>query len=196
MALSTAILAAAFQASRASGAISLMGQDFDRLAAGIAQAVVQWGVGQAQNLALTGTAVGSGGVGSIVTATTRISIPQNFGVMLGALRGAGVQGPTGVSLASAISNGIATAFSTSAQYAGVSSSVGVGSDISRITVANAATLVSMLNTTLGNGPSIGILSSGLGNGIAALLLQGVGFGTVTGVSTPYTASGATFSTVV
>lgn len=196
MALTPAILVAALQGSRSSGSVSLMGPDYDRIVVGIAQAIFQWGVGQPQNLALTGSAVGSAGVGAITPVTTRITVPPSFGIMLSALTGAGVKGPTGVSMASAVSNGISLAFSSSAQYTGVSSTVGAGQDISRITVANAATLIALLNANLGNGPSIGMLSNGLGNGIASMLLQGVGTGTVTGIPTPFAATGVTFSTVV
>ena len=200
MSLTIPTVFAALQAARSSGSFSMGGTDFDRLAMGIAQAVVTWGVGQPQNLSLSGTAVGSGGFGTIAPPTTRIIVPPNQGVVLGAMTGAGLSGPTGLSLAAVIANGISSAFTSSAQYSGVSSTVGVGSDTSRFSLSNAASLVGILNGTLtasaGAGLAIGMLSTGIGNGIASMLLQGTGFGAVTGVPTPFAATGVTISMVV
>ena len=200
MALTPPVILASLQAFRTSGSLPMMGVDFDRMAAGIAQAVFQWGVGQPQNLALLGIAVGSGGSGVIAPPATKLIVPPNPGVVLGAMTGAGIAGPTGVSLAAVIANGISSAFTSSGQYSGVSTTVGVGTDNSKIIVSNAASLIGTLNgvlsSMLGAGPSIGMLSTGLGNGIAAMLLQGTGTGAITGAPGPYPASGSTTSMVV
>jgi hypothetical protein len=78
--------------------------------------------------------------------------------------------------------------------------VGAGSDSSKISIANAASLIGILNgvlsSVMGAGPAIGMLSTGLGNGIAALLLQGTGSGAITGGGSPYAASGVTTAVVV
>jgi len=200
MALNPAVILTALQAARSSGALPLLGINYDRLATGIAQGVSQWGVGQPQNLALTGMATGFGGAGTIVSAGTKIVVPANYGVVLGALISAGMVGPVGPSLAMAVTNGISSAFTVSGQYSGVSSMVGSGNDVAKVTMANAGTLIGILNSvlvgSLGTGSSIGMLSAGLGNGIASLLLLGTGTGVVMGTPGPYAATGPTLSVVI
>jgi len=196
MALTYPLIFASLQACRMSGGIPLSGSDFDRLASGIAQGIVQWGVGQQQNLALTGVAVGSGGFGVINPPATKVIVAPNSGTLITALNGAGIKGMSSTSLAVAVANGISMAFSAYGQYSGVSSTVGVGSDTSRITVANATTLIGIFKGTLGAGLSIEMLSIGFGNGIATMLLQGTGLGSVSGIPTPYAASGMTVSMMV
>lgn len=200
MAITIPVVQAALQAARASGGLTLAGPNFDTMSLGIAQAIVQWGVGQPQNLSLTGVTAGSGGTGIINPPTTKIIVPPNVGTLMAALSGAGVSGPVGMSLATVVAMGVSNAFSSSGQYLGVSPTVGVGTDTSRISVSNAAALVGILmgclDATMGAGSSIGMLSTGLGNGISALLLQGTGIGAVTGIPAPYAAAGVTTSVVV
>lgn len=196
MALTPAVILGSLLAARASGGVPMNGVNFDKMAMGIANSVSTWAVMQPQNLALTGVAVGTGGVGNIMAPTTKLIVPPNPGLMMGAFAGAGLVGPSGSSLATVIAIGISTAFTSAGQYQGLSPMVGVGSDTSKITVANAASLIGLLNVNLGAGPLAGVLSIGLGNGIAALLLQGFGMGAITGVPAPYPASGATLSGVV
>jgi len=196
MALTSASIYSALMGARA----SLLGPNFNTLALGISQAIVQWGISQPQNLSLRGVAVGTLGSGIISAPTTRIIVPPNPGIMTSSLKGAGVLGPVGSNLAIVVSNAISFAFSSSGQYSGVSSSVGTGSDTSKVVVANATSLVGILKnsltSTMGAGPTIGMLSVGLGNGIAMLILQGTGVGAVTGVSSPFASSGVTTSVVM
>lgn len=202
MALTPNIIQAALLASRTAASHPFNGVNFDRLALGIGSGVASWAVGQPQNLALTGTATGLLGTGTIPAPTTRLTVPPNSGILQAALVGAGVNGVLVPSLALVVSLGISQAFSTSGQYTGSSGTVGSGADVSLITVSNAASLVGILNGTLaaavGTGPSSALLAAGLGNGIASLLLQGTGVGAVVGVPVFPTVPGAspTFSTVV
>jgi len=200
VALTPAIIQGSLLAARASGGVPLNGMSFDKMAMGIANGVIAWAVMQPQNLALTGVAVGTGGVGNVMAPTTKLIVPPNPSLMMGAFTGAGLIGPSGSSLATVVSIGISTAFTSAGQYQGLSPTVGVGSDTSKITVANAASLIGLLNANLnammGAGSLIGVLSIGLGNGITSLLLQGFGMGAVTGAPAPYPASGVTLSGVV
>ena len=107
----------------------------------------------------------------------------------------------GVSLASVVAFGISNAFTSSAQYLGTSGGVGIGQDVSKVTVANAASLVPFLLGNLsgalgGSGLALPQLVTGLANGIATLLLSGTGTGTVVGAPSPAPATGATLSVVV
>ena len=123
-------------------------------------------------------------------------------LMQSALAGAGMVGPLSQSLAVVVTLGISQAFSTSGQYAGVSPTVAVGADISKVTVANGPSLIGILNANLsavlGPGPALGFMTTGLGMGIASLLLQGTGAGPVTGtpVVPPVASGGVTNSVVV
>ena len=51
------------------------GPNFDRLALGLSTGITAWAIGQPQNLALSGTAVGIAGAGIINPATTRLIVP-------------------------------------------------------------------------------------------------------------------------
>ena len=201
MALAPPIIYGALASARGSGTFPFGGVPFDQLAMGIANGVSAWAIGQQANLALVGVSTGTAGGGAVNPLTTTITVPNNVGAVLGALSAAGMVGPLGMSLAPVVSSGISTAFSSAAQYTGTSAGVGIGADVSKIVVANPATLISMLMSTLsaslgGGGPALFIFATGLGNGIAALLLGGFGVGTVQGTASPSSAVGVTNSVVV
>ena len=202
MALSPPVIQGALLSARASAPFPFAGTNFDKLALGIGLAVSQWGLGQPQNLALLGAATGISGAGAIIPATSKLVVPPTVGLIQGALAGAGMVGQLAQSLAVVVAMGISQAFSVSGQYVGVSSSVGTGSDVSKVTVANAGTLIGILNANLsavlGPGPALGNMAAGLGNGIPLLLLQGTGAAAVTGSPTipPLPAGGVTNSVVV
>lgn len=199
MALTPPLLTSLLLASRASGTFPFAGAAFDLLAQGIANGVCAWSIYQPQNLALTGVATGTAGSGFVLPPASRLIVPPNVPAVLGALTAAGMNGPLGLALATVVSNGIAGTFTGYGQYGGMVAGVGVGADVSKVTLANAATLTATLMGTLaaavgGGGPALSMLCSGLANGIAALLLGGTGTGSVTGP--PSNAPGAGTSTSV
>ena len=202
MALFPPLIQAALLANRACAPNPFNGVAYTNLAAGVAQAVSQWAVGQPYNLALTGASVGSAGAGTIATVLSKIIVPPTVDPMRIALAGAGLNGPLGESLAISMALGIAEAFSLYAQYTGTSVGVGVGSDTSKITVANAPALIGILEEALPgaglSGPALHQMTVGLGNGISALLLLGGGTAAVAGVPTVPTAPavGSTNSVMV
>jgi len=199
MALTVPTLYQALLASRFSGGFPFAGVPYDALALGIASGVVQWGIGQPTNLALTGWATGIAGAGTIPAVSSRLLIPSTASVVVAALSGAGMKGPLSLSLATAVAMGIAQGFTASGQYWGTVAGVGTGTDVSRITVANAPALVGILESTLrsslGSGLATSMMTQGLGNGIASLLLQGTGTASVVGVVSGGPASGTTNSVV-
>jgi hypothetical protein len=183
MALTVPTLYQALLASRFSGGFPFAGVPYDALALGIASGVVQWGIGQPTNLALTGWATGIAGAGTIPAVSSRLLIPSTASVVVAALSGAGMKGPLSLSLATAVAMGIAQGFTASGQYWGTVAGVGTG------------ILESTLRSSLGSGLATSMMTQGLGNGIASLLLQGTGTASVVGVVSGGPASGTTNSVV-
>lgn len=201
MALSPPGIYSALSASRTAGVFPFRGVSFDQLAQGIANGVFIWGVGNPANLALQGVSMGTGGTGTILPVSTALLVPNATGAVLGAFLAAGMNGPLGQSLAPVVSTGISSVFSTLGRYSGVSAGVGAGADISKVVISNPVTLTTSLMSALsasfgGGGPALSIFASGLGNGIAALLLGGTGTGTVTGPASPTAMVGLTNSVVI
>lgn len=123
-------------------------------------------------------------MGAIVSPLSRLVIPPNVSVMRAAFLGAGLVGPLGDSLATAITLGLTEAFNLYGNYAGLSSLVAVGQDTSKITLANPVSLIGILNMSLPGagvaGLAAGQMAVGLGNGISGLLLLGGGTAPVAG----------------
>ena len=198
MALTTPVIQAQLEASKLVGPFPFNGVTFPSLALAIAQGVSLWAVGNSANLALSGVSAGTAGAGAV--AGFKITVPPNNGAIETALRASGVGGQLVPSLAMTVAMGIATAFTLSAQYSGLSTGVGVGTDVSAVSIANPATLTTLLlaqlHAVVGRGQATSSLAAGLGQGIAIMLLGSVGLGTVTGPSSVVGAGGTTFSTVV
>ena len=200
MSLTTSAVYASLMGARTSGGLPFLGLNFDRLALGTAQGVVQWGVSQPQNLLLGGAASGPPGNGVINPFTTRLFVPPAVGVLTAALAGAGMVGPLAQPLATAITTGITTAIITAAQYLGTAVGVSNGADVTKVVLANPASLIGIfmmtLRATLGSGPALNQMAVGLGNGIAGLFMLGVGAGVVTGMPSPPATSGVGVTTSV
>lgn len=198
--LSEAGLYSTLQGNRSLAQFPLLGVNFNGFALGVSKAVVGWAKGNPVNLGLTGLAVGTVGSGVIIPATTKIVVPPNVPAMAACLSGAGFNGPLMPSIALVVSVSVAQFFTLHGSYSGVAPTVGTGQDLSKVTVANPATLIPMLMSSLGSdlgfGPLTPQLSIGLATGIVTLLLAGVGTGTVTGASGPAPSSGPTTSVVV
>lgn len=197
MALTPPLIYQAFATNRA----LFNGPNFDRLALGLSTGLVTWAVGQPQNLALTGISTGIAGAGVIAPAATRLVVPPTVAILSAALIGAGMAGPLSGPLATVVTLGVSQTFAAYGQYSGAVAGVGTGADVSRVVVANPATLIGILQqslSVLGTGPALRMMAVGLGNGIAGLLLTGTGTGVVTGtpVVPPVPGSGISTSVVV
>lgn len=186
--------------ARAMAPFPLLGANFDRLAQAVSFAIPSWAVGQQTNLALTGVAAGNTGAGTINPVTTRLFIVPNVPAMLAGLHSAGMKGPMAQSLATIMAIGIATTFSKIGQYAGTAAGVGVGTDSSKISKANVATLTTTLEvfmaTFMGPGPANTMMAEGIARGVTDMLKSGTGVGMVVGTPAPYPGSGPTNSVVV
>jgi hypothetical protein len=165
------------------------------MATAVGTAVVVWSVIPV-NLGMVGVTSGVAG-GGLVNGKVTV-VPQPLPVT-GAAASAGLVGFLSPSVTRAIGMGVATAFSASAQYQGASVGVGVGSDISKIAIANPATLTATLQAVMSSSGMLGLnvprLSIALGTGISALLLTGTGVGVVTGPAGPSPGAGTSLSRV-
>ena len=184
-----ALTAPAMTAAILAAGPELKGQDFVRVSAAISTAVVAWAVVPA-NLALSGVTLGVLGAGVV---NGKLSVAPQPLPVIGAATASGLVGFMSPSFTRAVGLGIASTFSASGQYQGSSVGVGFGSDLSKVTVSNTATLISGLQAALNSTGIVGFdvpqVSVALGTGISALLLTGVGAGVVTGPVGPSPAGG-------
>lgn len=201
MPLNPALIYAELSAARASGGFPFAGFKFDQFASGVANGVAAWAIGQPQNVALQGISTGAVGSGVVALPTTRVFVPPTVPLMVAAFSGAGYNGPLAPSLATVVTIGLSGAFTKFAGYTGPVVGVGAGQDVAKVIVANPATLQPLLASSLlgslgGLGPSGVSLTVGLANGIAGLILLGVGTGTIIGSPGPGPGSGTSTSVIV
>ncbi len=201
MALLPPVIFSELQKAGSASPFPFTGVQFDQLAMGVSLAVSGWAIGQPQNVSLMGISAGAVGGGAVVPVTTKVLVAPNPPLMIAAFAGAGFVGPVGISLATVFAIGLGNAFTKNAQYVGPVAGVGVGQDVAKIISANANTLVPLIvsactGTLLGGGPMLTTFATGLANGLAAMLLTGVGTGTVAGVPGPSPASGASTCVLV
>lgn len=180
------------------GAANLNGPVWSLIAAAVGQSVEQWV--QTGGITLTGVTTGTAGGGTVLG--TRLFFPPQPLPMNAATAAISILGSTGQYAAAAIGIGVANALNSSAGYAGVSIGVGAGTDVSKVTSANAASLTNLLTARLAGvgivGPVALQFAAGVGSGLAAIALTGTSpvLGIVTGVPSPSAAFGNSSSTVV
>ena len=169
----------------------IMGQTLPTLARVVGNAVGSWAKSPI-NVLVVGNTVGQAGSGTV---TGKLFLSPSAPIILGGLNGAGVQGQTASMIAAAVAIGVATAFTSSAQYTGVSAGVGNGTDISTVKSTNPATLIPLIAAGF-QGTSGFMVAQGLGNGIADLIKTATGIGVVTGAGGTAPGTGTTpFSSV-
>lgn len=162
-----------------------LGPTFGPLSIAIGQAVHTWAI-LPTNLALTGVTTGTAGSG---LATGLVTVPPNPLLAASMFTANGVVGPTGVSLARAIGIGIPAAFTAGAQYAGLSVGVSSGTDLSKISVVNPATLnlqlLPIMQANFGGVLGISAAQTALAITNAVISLLAAGFTTpLTGIVSP------------
>ncbi len=163
------------------------GPGFPILANAIGLAVYTWAVIPA-NVRLQGVTTGLAGAGAVLGS---VIIPPNPALASAIIASSGLVGPTAPLLATALGVGIPTAF-LSAQYSGGSVGVSAGSDLSKITFANTATLIPLLTAFLA-GSSSPIVANAIASVVSGILLTGTGVGVVAPVA-PAPGPGAGIST--
>lgn len=183
------------------GGAKLNGPVWLGVAGAIGLSVEQWV--RAGGITLTGVTTGTAGGGAVVnTPNAFLFFPPQPLPLTASTAAVSILGNMGQFAASAIGIGVANALNSSAGYAGVSIGVGAGTDLSKVTRADAAPLIGLLTANLnavGIGGQTGLLFAGaVGSGLAALALTGTSpfIGIVTGLPTPSAATGTSISQVV
>lgn len=166
-----------------------------RLTVVLGIAVATWAQVPA-NLAMQGVTTGAAGSGVVTgkMAVTPAPLP-----VPAAVSAATVVGLDAASVARAVGLGVAAAFNASATYQGVSVGVGSGTDVSKVSLSNGPSLVAAIQaaalSTAFGGVVMPRVATGLGTGIAALLLTGTGIGVVAGPVGPAPGAGTSVSRV-
>jgi hypothetical protein len=147
------------------------------------------------NVVLNGTVLGPVGTG-VVAGKFALSGAGGVGLLTSSFFAAGLQGPLSPSMAKSVALGVALALNLSATYQGVSTGA-VGPDLSVVSLANPATLISLLVANLAAGGVAGPIgvsyAVGVGNGVAAMVRTGSGVGTATGIGGPVPGIGVSVS---
>ena len=116
--------------------------------------------------------------------------------------GAGSVGPVAALIGNAVSLGVASSFTASAQYTGASVGVGVGTDVSKVVYAEVGTLISNLMAfppAFFAGMPTGAQKSfctGIGLIVEVQLLAAAGMGAVAGPPSPSAAAGISNSVII
>lgn len=174
---------------------TLAGPTWFSLARAIGSAVVIW-VTNPANVVVSGVTTGAAGTGVVTGNLSVVPQPLPLSVAFLAADLRGVQAPL---MASAIGFGVAISVTGNAGYRGVSAGVGTGTDSSKVTFANPATLSQVFTSVAAGeglaGVQIPVLAYAIGTGIANLMLTGTGIGTVTGPAGGAPAVGTSLSSV-
>jgi len=178
----------------AGGAVYPGSQDLPRIAQAIGASLPVW-FQSPTNVLLNGVTAGFLGAG---TATGKVTFVPT-GQIIFALNSVGLNGPTAQGLGAAIEAGLVAILNVNASYIGVSVGVGTGTDITKVSISNPATLLPILLANLQaagiNGQQAAQLASGLSTGIAALVQTGSGFGAVAGPPGVFPSGGTSISRV-
>lgn len=192
MAVTPASLTAAILA--AGNAVYPGSVNLPKIATAIGNAVPSW-LPIPTNVLTQGVTAGTAGAGT----TQGKMIFVASGQVTAAFSAAGLTGQAFSGLATAVENGTSSTLNASAQYSGTSAGVGAGTDTTKISLSNAATLIALMLSNLASvgitGPTQAQLGTALGNGISTLVQTGFGFGGVAGAGSPVPASGTSVSVV-
>lgn len=189
------VAAQAITAAIIGAAPDLTGPSWFMLASSVGNAVSFW-IRVPSSVAITGIVTGTVGggkvTGKLFIAPTPIPLPAT-------VLAAGFSGPLSPRVASAIGMGVSTALNATAGYSG--NSIGaIGADVSKVILANPATLTTILVGSMASrglrGPQAPLLASGIANGIAAMVLTGIGTGVAAGPPGPSPAVGSSISKVI
>lgn len=170
-------------------------QNLPKIASAVGRSLPLW-LPLSTNVLAQGVTSGVAGVGTV---NGKLFVSGGAGLVVAALAQAGLVGPTGIGIGTAVGTGVASVLNASAQYIGASPGVGVGSDVTKVSFTNGATLIGLLfpnlQAVLVRGPLSSQLATGLGNGIAQMMSTGYGFGGVVGSPSPIPAVSTSLNTV-
>ena len=188
------ILAPVITSSIIAAAPTLNGPRWFQLASCIGQAVATWAVIPI-NVNISGVVTGTVGAGAVTGKMFFLPTPLPVPAMVAA---AGFVGPSAVLLANGVGLGVSGALNASAGYVGVSAGA-IGADVSKVVFANPETLITLLSSIFAAngflGPLAPELATGIGAGIAELVMTGTGTGAAAGVPGPAPAAGTSKSSL-
>lgn len=168
---------------------------FPRIATAVATAWTAW-VHTPGVVLLQGTVTGTLGSG-VVSGKLFLSVQ---GTIPAALRASGFDSSFGEEIGLAIEKGLATTITISGQYQGSSPSMGVGTDISTVRLAEPSSFSALLKAALQGSGVSGVLAqnllAGLGAGVPALTKTCRGVGAATGPTSGIAGSGPSVSVMV
>lgn len=166
-----------------------------RIASAVARSILSW-ISVPANVTVQGVTAGTAGTGTVNGKMLFSGAPN---LVSAGLAQVGVSGPSSSGIGLAIGAGVLSALNASAQYTGTSAAVGTGSDTSKTSNANSATLVPILIANLQGqsvaGSNAPQFASGVAMGIANIVLTGTGIGGVVGSASPTGASGTSVSVI-
>lgn len=196
--LSMFTIYAALQLYKNAATFPMSAAAFDQLAWSIADGVSDW-IDNPLNVTLAGISTGTVGVGAIPEHGTKLVVLPIIPLMSSGLASAGLVGPLASSLSIVVTLAIAHAVTQFGGYTGVCPTVGVGTDVSKVVMANPGALIVELQKAMAThrmtGAASARMATGLGLGIASLVLTGVGNGKVVGPPGPSPSTGPSFSKV-
>jgi hypothetical protein len=165
---------------QACGASTLRGPQFQLLATAISNATTTWAL---SSVVVGGVSTGALGSGTATGSILLVPNPAVFKASCPTLSGV-----LGGVVSNAICLGVAASVNSNCRYIGVSPSVGVGVDVSRVVLSDPGTLIPILTSNLRaftfTGIQSQILSAELSVALAGLFITGIGVGgIVTGVGT-------------
>lgn len=178
----------------ASGAASLNGPQFRRLAKAVGRSVARWIKFQA-NVLIVGSTNGAAGGGPV---TGKLFFVPALPAMVGAFTASSLTGPSARKVAFAVARGVYSALSATAGYRGQSTGA-IGADICKVVFANPATLIPILKANMASQKLIGfstnLLATAIANGVAAIVMTGTGTGVAAGPAGPAPSTGISRSKV-
>ena len=168
------------------------------LTEGVGLGVQNWINSNPINLMLLGSTNGAAGAGTV---SGKVYCPPAPPLIIGTCTAAGMVGVMSAALATSVSIGLSNTINQTAFYMGPSVGVSGGADFSKIIVSNSATLILSIMGGMAamgmSGPTVPMLATGIGNGIAGNLALGFGTGIVAPVApAPAVASGASPTSVL
>lgn len=168
----------------------LSGPDWIKLSSSLGKAIYGWVINPA-NVQLQGVTTGIVGGGSVPTG--KVIVVPLVPAVLGSFIGSNLKGVESVKIAKATAIGTAAAINLAGEYYGASAGVGVGSDISKVIVANSKVLQGILqgvfSASILTGSDCIRLSKGVSLGVSSILMTGGGVGGVVGGGGPLPSGG-------
>ena len=190
-------LAPALTANIIAAGPTMVGPTWFKLAAAVGQGVSTWLMTGPAATVMVGSANGTLGGGAV---NGKLFVVPLVPAMTAAFAANGMVGPTAAKVAVAMAMGISTNLNAMGTYKGAAVGVGVGPDISKVIMANVASLIPILVGSLASkgmvGPSAVRMANAIAVGTCAILMTGTGTGVVSGPTGPAPGTGVSTCSIL